>query len=229
MRRKSISICSCFERSLMCSTVVQAPSSAQRGSGRRKWLAKIGVRHFVRQHRIENPLSEPWIFICQPNTSPWSNMKLVAPPAPEVRSDLGMDRAGLRPIRQRGAEPIVRQTRGGIARRPCRFSRLAQASALRRRNWWCGIRLPTTRERPPERRLARNELPCSNSQTLRLGFPADGIHPARDRPDGKQMPGHESCRPSHTRLLRHPTSMPSDDWRIFAGKLRRRRASLSGL
>ena len=34
--RKSISIRSCLARSLRCSTVVQAPSSAQRGSGWRK-------------------------------------------------------------------------------------------------------------------------------------------------------------------------------------------------
>jgi len=62
--------------------VVHAPSSAHRGSGRRKWLAKIVcvISCGSTESRIRSSL--PWIVIVQLNTSPRSNTKLVAPPAP---------------------------------------------------------------------------------------------------------------------------------------------------
>ena len=106
-------------RSTGCSTVVQAPSSAQRGSGRRKWLAKIVcvISCGRTESRIRSSL--PWIVIVQPNTSPRVEDEARGAAGAEVRGDLGLDRAGPAPARQRTARPLDRQVvailLGGVA------------------------------------------------------------------------------------------------------------------
>ena len=66
VRRKLISMFCCLARSLACSTVVQAPSSAQRGRGWRKWVAKTVCVTSCGSTESRIRTSEPWIVIVQP-------------------------------------------------------------------------------------------------------------------------------------------------------------------
>ena len=71
-------------RSDSCSTSVAAPSSAQRGSGRRKWHAKIVCETSCGSTESRIRCIEPWISIFQPKTSPLAKLNVVAPPAPSA-------------------------------------------------------------------------------------------------------------------------------------------------
>ena len=69
-------------RSDSCSTSDAAPSSAQRGSGRRKWLAKIVwlTSCGITLSRMRSAV--PWTRMFQLKTWPAAKVNVVAPPAP---------------------------------------------------------------------------------------------------------------------------------------------------
>ena len=81
------------------------PSSAQRGSGRRKWLAKIMCVISCGRTESRSRSREPWIVIRQPNTSPSVETEGRGPAGPQVRTGLHRHHARLRPVGHRLAEP----------------------------------------------------------------------------------------------------------------------------
>ena len=111
------------------------------------------VRHFVRQHRIEHPLARALNLHLPVEHFAAIEHEARRAAGAQVRRNLGVDRAGLRPGRHLFAEPFDRELLAATFR-PCRrFPWPARASGPRRRSSSCDIR-PRRREKqdqPPAR------------------------------------------------------------------------------